>query len=236
MPTMFPGFLGFSAPVSVTPAPAVIAVHTANVAFRVSGHIRVPWCSSSAQTTVDVCIFLWICRYAVNLCVESPSRLQRNWNRQRREKERESGRVHRASACRVMRGTRVPIWKIEGSIEADYQASLETAQNPDGEPYPAFANDKSWDETSGKPGLGKKFCHSVILGTDSTAQPSIAAIITPVIHLCVTVWKLMKIRQTWDQIRSQFLSLYTADELLKAFTGTTDWVANLFWIAWSSVA
>ena len=171
---MFPGFLGFSAPVSVTPALVVIAV----------------------PATV----------------------------------------VHRASACRVIRGTRVPVWKIEGSIEADYQASLETAQNPDGEPYPAFANDKSWDETSGKAGSGKKFCHSVILGTDSTAQPSIAAIITPVTHLCVTVWKLMKIWQTWDQIRSQFQSLYTADELLKAFTGTTDWVANLFRIAWSSVA
>ena len=64
--------------------------------------------------------------------------------------------------------------KIEESIEADYQASLKTAQNPDGGPYP-FANDKSWDGTSGKTGSGKKFCHSVISGTDSAAQPSCVA-------------------------------------------------------------
>ena len=125
--------------------------------------------------------------------------------------------VHESGAALAL-DIGVPVWKIEESIEADYQASLKTVQNPDGGPYPAFANDKSWDETSGKTGSGKKFCHSVISGTDSAAQSSIAAIITPVIHFCVTVWKLMKIRQAWDQIRSQFQSLYTADELLKACT------------------
>ena len=46
----------------------------------------------------------------------------------------------------------------------------------------------------------------------------------------------MKIQQAWDQIQSQFQSLYTADELLKAFAGTTDWVASLFWITWSWTA
>ena len=79
----------------------------------------------------------------------------------------------------------VPVWKIEEAIEADYQASLKTAQNPDGGPYPAFANDKSWDETSGKSGSGKKFCHSVISGTDSTAQPSYVATATSVIQNCM---------------------------------------------------
>ena len=75
----------------------------------------------------------------------------------------------------------VPVWKIEEAIEADYQASLKTAQNPDGGPYPAFANDESWDETSGKSGSGKN-CHSVISGTDSTAQPSYVATATSVIQ------------------------------------------------------
>ena len=164
---MFPGFLGFSAPVSVTPALAVPATVVEYIA-------PAPAVSYAAPESLF-------------------------------------GRLRDQSKLTIKL-----LW---------------TARNPDGEPYPAFANDKSWDETSGKAGSGKKFCHSVILGTDSTAQPSIAAIITPVIHLCVTVWKLMKIWQTWDQIRSQFQSLYTADELLKAFTGTTDWVANLFWIA-----
>ena len=37
----------------------------------------------------------------------------------------------------------VLVWKIEESIEADYQASLKTTQNPDGGSYPAFAYDKS---------------------------------------------------------------------------------------------
>ena len=40
--------------------------------------------------------------------------------------------------------------KTPDSIEAHYQASLKTARNPNGEPYPAFTSDKSWDEASGK--------------------------------------------------------------------------------------
>ena len=36
------------------------------------------------------------------------------------------------------------------SVEAHCQASLKYAKNPDGEPYTAFASDKSWDEASGK--------------------------------------------------------------------------------------
>ena len=40
--------------------------------------------------------------------------------------------------------------KTPDSIEAHYQASLKTARNPNGEPYPAFTSDKSWDDASGK--------------------------------------------------------------------------------------
>ena len=76
----------------------------------------------------------------------------------------------------------VPVSKMEESIEAHYQASLKTAQNPDGGPFPAYHSGKSWDEASGKTGSEKKFCHSVISGTDLTAQPSYVEIITPVIH------------------------------------------------------
>ena len=36
------------------------------------------------------------------------------------------------------------------SSEAQYQASLETARNPNGEPYSVFTSDKSWDEASDK--------------------------------------------------------------------------------------
>ena len=38
----------------------------------------------------------------------------------------------------------VPVSKMEESIEACIQASLKTAQDLDGGPYPAFASDKSW--------------------------------------------------------------------------------------------
>ena len=44
----------------------------------------------------------------------------------------------------------VPVSKTPDSIEAHYQASLKTARNPNGEPYPAFMSDKSLDEASGK--------------------------------------------------------------------------------------
>ena len=54
----------------------------------------------------------------------------------------------------------VLVSKMEESIAAHYQASLKTAQDPDGGPFPAYPSGKSWDETSGKTGSGKKFYHS----------------------------------------------------------------------------
>ena len=49
--------------------------------------------------------------------------------------------VHESGAALALEKD-VLVWKIEESIEADYQASLKTTQNPDGGPYPAFAYDK----------------------------------------------------------------------------------------------
>merc|ERR1712136_282324 len=79
----------------------------------------------------------------------------------------------------------VPVSKMEESIEAHYQASLKTAKDPDGGPYPAYPSGKSWDEASGKTGSGKKFYHNVISGADFATQPYYVAIITPVIHYCM---------------------------------------------------
>ena len=61
---------------------------------------------------------------------------------------------------------RVPVSKMVESIEAHYQASWETAQDPDGVPFPACPGGKSWDEASRKTGSGKKFYHNVIPGAD----------------------------------------------------------------------
>ena len=49
----------------------------------------------------------------------------------------------------------VSVSKMEESIEAHYQASLKTAKDPDGGPFPAYPSGKSWDEASGKTGSGK---------------------------------------------------------------------------------
>ena len=51
----------------------------------------------------------------------------------------------------------VSVSMMEESIEAYYQASLKSAADPDGGPFPAYPSGKSWDETSGKTGSGKKF-------------------------------------------------------------------------------
>ena len=75
----------------------------------------------------------------------------------------------------------VPVLKMEESIEAHYQASVKTAEDPDGGPCTAFPSGKSWDETSDKTGLGKNFYHNVISRADFAARPCHVAIITPVI-------------------------------------------------------
>ena len=48
----------------------------------------------------------------------------------------------------------VPVSQMEESSEAHCQASLKTAEDPDGGPYPTYPSGKSWDEASGKTGLG----------------------------------------------------------------------------------
>ena len=84
-------------------------------------------------------------------------------------------------------------------------------------PYPAYPSGKSWNETSGKTGSEKKFYHNVISGAVSEAQSYCVAIITPVIHCCVAVWKSGS---------KPVLGLYAAGEE----------VVILFWIAWFSAA
>ena len=64
----------------------------------------------------------------------------------------------------------VPVSKMWESIEALIQASLKTAQDPVGGPFPAYSAGKSWDEVPGKSGSGKKFHRNVISGADFTAD------------------------------------------------------------------
>ena len=69
----------------------------------------------------------------------------------------------------------VSVSEMEGSIEAHYRASVNTA---DRGPNPAYPS----DEPSGKTGSGKKFHQNVTSGADFAAQPHHVAIATPVIH------------------------------------------------------
>ena len=64
----------------------------------------------------------------------------------------------------------MPVSKMEESIETHYQASLKTAEDPDGGPYPAYPSGKSWDEVPGQTGSGKKFHRNVISGAVFTAD------------------------------------------------------------------
>ena len=59
----------------------------------------------------------------------------------------------------------VSVSKMEKSIEAHYQASLKTAKDPAGGPFPAYPFGESWDAGSGKTDSEKKFLyHNVISG------------------------------------------------------------------------
>merc|ERR1711998_719498 len=72
-----------------------------------------------------------------------------------------------------------------GTHQLHYEASVKTAQDPDGGSWPAYPSGKSWDDPSGKTGSGKKFYHNVIDGSKFATEPFYVAIITPVIHYCM---------------------------------------------------
>merc|ERR1712149_72464 len=74
---------------------------------------------------------------------------------------------------------------LEQTHEEHYQAAKKTEKDPDGGSWPAYPSGKSWDESSGKTGSGKKFYHNIIPGSAVATQPFYVAIITPVIHYCM---------------------------------------------------
>ena len=125
---------------------------------------------------------------------------------------------------------------MEKPIEAYYQASLKTAQNLDGGPFPAYHSGESWDDTSGKKGSGKKFCHSVISETDFAAQPFRVAVIIPVIHFCGGLEIDKKTSRHKIGFKASSRASTQQKKLLEVYTVTTDWVVILFLIAWFSTA
>merc|ERR1719426_421654 len=90
-----------------------------------------------------------------------------------------------ASGQALAKDMGVALSVIEQTHQVHYEASVKTAQDPDGGSWPAYPSGKSWDEASGKTGSGKKFYHNVIPGSKVAAEPFYVAIITPVIHYCM---------------------------------------------------
>ena len=76
----------------------------------------------------------------------------------------------------------VTVSKVQDSVKAHHQTSLETIEDLDEGPFPAYTSVRSRNDASGKTGSGKKFCHSVISGAVFTAQSFGVAIVVPVIH------------------------------------------------------
>lgn len=77
---------------------------------------------------------------------------------------------------------------VETIIEEHRQhkeAADKQEKDPEGGPYPAYPNGKSWDKPSGETGVGKKFFHNVLAPEKFATEPFNVAFVTPVIHYCM---------------------------------------------------
>lgn len=79
----------------------------------------------------------------------------------------------------------LPLCVLEEVHEAHYRASTLTHENPNGGPWAAYPDGKSWDEASGRTGAGKRFYKNVISGAQVQFEAFYVAEITPVIHYCM---------------------------------------------------
>mmetsp|Transcript_44022 Transcript_44022/g.108446 ORF Transcript_44022/g.108446 Transcript_44022/m.108446 type:complete len:965 (-) Transcript_44022:216-3110(-) len=103
--------------------------------------------------------------------------------------------------------------KLEEVVEAHYQVSLKQDKDPDGGPFPAYPNGKSWDEPSGKTGCGKKFFHNCIQGKQVATEVWHVAIVTPVIHYCMGGLEISVKSEVVDKAGKVIKGLYAAGEV-----------------------
>merc|ERR1719329_1357111 len=68
-----------------------------------------------------------------------------------------------------------------------YKAAMQQKDDPEGQngKYDAYPSGKSYDEPSGKTGVGKRFFKNIIPGAQVTTEEFYVAFITPVIHYCM---------------------------------------------------
>jgi len=79
----------------------------------------------------------------------------------------------------------VNVQKLVDAHDVHYAAAKKQEADPEGGPYAAYPSGKSWDKPSGDTGVGKKFFHNYIPGSQVATEPFYAAFITPVIHYCM---------------------------------------------------
>jgi len=107
----------------------------------------------------------------------------------------------------------VPLKKLEDLHQAHYEASKKQEADPEGGPYPAYPTGKSWDEPSGKTGVGKKFYHNVIPGSQVANEEFYVAIVTPVIHYCMGGLEINEDGEVLSRSGGVVPGLYAAGEL-----------------------
>ena len=125
----------------------------------------------------------------------------------------------------------MPVSKMWESIEAQIQASLNTAQDHDGGPYPVYPSCKSRDETSREMGSGKKFFHNAISGAGFATQPTLSQLSLQSSITAWAAWKSMRNQQSWALTERQSGVCTQLVRSREACTATIDWEATLSWIA-----
>merc|ERR1740127_52413 len=107
----------------------------------------------------------------------------------------------------------VTLQTLVDTHQGHYDAAKKQEKDPEGGPFPAYPSGKTWDEPSGKTGVGKKFFHNVIDGSKVKTEPFYSAIITPVIHYCMGGLEIDVNSNVVDQNGKALPGLYAAGEV-----------------------
>ncbi|CAJ1386937.1 unnamed protein product [Effrenium voratum] len=107
----------------------------------------------------------------------------------------------------------VSVSTLEATHQAHFEAAKKQEKDPEGGPFPAYPSGKTWDEASGKTGVGKKFFHNIIDGSKVKTEPFYSAIITPVIHYCMGGLEIDGNSNCVDKSGKAIPGLYAAGEV-----------------------
>ncbi|CAJ1375942.1 unnamed protein product, partial [Effrenium voratum] len=107
----------------------------------------------------------------------------------------------------------IPVSTLEVTHQEHFEAAKKQEKDPEGGPFPAYPSGKTWDEASGKTGVGKKFFHNIIDGSKVKSEPFYSAIITPVIHYCMGGLEIDELSAVVDKSGKAIPGLYAAGEV-----------------------